>query len=153
VRRELSKPEFGDGGLEMPVKNQKAKTKNRPTGLTITEVIVASALLAIALVPILKALTTVHVGTATIEQKTFSLTLAQAKLDEIRASSVYHYSDSFAQLSTPISGQYLCSVLDVPQSSNLRQITVKVGRDLNGNSQLGDNEVEVTLTSYVARRI
>ena len=133
----------------MPVKNLKSGIKSRHAGLTITEVIVASALLVIALVPILKALTAVHVGTVAIERKTVSLTLAEAKLNEIRARSIYNYTNSNG---TSLDGSYLCKVVD-DLGDPLKKVTVSVGCDLNGNRQLEDNEVEITLASYVARRI
>jgi len=63
-------------------------TSRAPAGLTLTEVVVASALLILAISPILKALTSAHLNTTTIEHKTRSLTLAQAKLDDIKARSI-----------------------------------------------------------------
>jgi len=121
-------------------------------GFTLTEVVVASAILIIAIVPILKALTSAHVSTTIIEHRTHSLTLAQAKLDEIRARSIYHYSDSFTETNSSLDGPYLCNVDDSFVSDNLRTITVSVGYDLNGNSTLETEEIEVTLATLVARR-
>ena len=124
----------------------------RNRGFTLTEVIVASALLIIAIVPILKALTSAHVTTTIIERKTRSLTLAQAKLDEIRARSIYNYSSTFTESSTSLGGSYLCSVVDTTVNSNLRTTEVSVGYDLNNNNELEADEVEVTLSTLVARR-
>jgi len=123
-----------------------------PTGFTLTEVVVASSLLLIAIVPILKALTRAHVNSALVERRTSSLMLAEAKLDEIRARSVYHYGDSFTEANVSLDGSYLGSVEDAAVSSDLRKITVSAGYDLNGNHILEDSEVEVTLTTLVARR-
>lgn len=119
---------------------------------TITEVVVASLLLGVAMIPILKALTNAHLSTLVIEQKTRSLTLAQAKLDEIKARSIYHYSDSFAVNNYPLGGSYLCTVTDSPVSSDLRTITVKVGYDGNGDTFLTSDEIQVTLATLIARR-
>jgi prepilin-type N-terminal cleavage/methylation domain-containing protein len=120
---------------------------------TLTEVVVASLLLAVAMVPILKALTNAHLSTIVIEQKTRSLTLAQAKLDEIKARSIYHYSSSYAESNTSLGGSYLCKVSDPNGSgSNLRTITVSVGYDLNGDSTLADDEIQVTLATLIAKR-
>ena len=69
-------------------------TSHAPAGFTLTEVVVASALLIVAISPILKALTSAHLNTTIIEHKTRSLTLAQAKLDEIKARSIYNYTNS-----------------------------------------------------------
>jgi len=125
------------------------------TGFTLTEVVVASALLIIAMVPILKALTSAHVTSTIIERRTRSLTLAQAKLDDIRARSIYHWGlpTSFRERNTSLDGSYLCTVIDIPTSPNLRQIAVAVGYDQNGNSVLDVDEVEVTLATLVAKRL
>jgi hypothetical protein len=37
-------------------------------------------------------------------------------------------------------------------STDLKQITVSVGYDGNGNGTLSSDEVEITLATYVARR-
>ena len=132
--------------------HRELKNTNRFTGFTLTEVVVASALLIIAIVPILKALTSAQVTNTIIERKTRSLTLAQAKLDEIRARSIYHYTDSFSETSVSLDGLYLCSVVDTSGGSDIRTIEVSVGYDENNNGVLGNDEVEVTLTTLVARR-
>ena len=121
-------------------------------GFTLTEVVIASSLLIIAIVPILKALTTAQVTSTIIEQRTRSLTLAQAKLDEIKARSVYNYSDTFTETNTVLEGLYLCNVEDTVVSDNLRQIKVLVGLDNNSNSTLNTDEIEITLTTLIARR-
>jgi len=130
----------------------KLKDKNQAAGFTLTEVVVASTLLAIAIVPILKALTTAHLNTAIIERRTRSLMLAEAKLDEIKARSIYNYGDTFAEADSSLDGSYLGSVEDVSAGSNLRKITVSVGDDLNANSNLEADEIEVTLSTLIARR-
>ena len=121
-------------------------------GFTLTEVVIASSLLIIAIVPILRALTTAQVSSRIIEHRTQSLMLAQGKLDEIKARSVYDYSSTFAESNSSIEGSYLCNVADNSVNANLRQITVSVGEDLNGNSTLNADEIEITLTTLVAKR-
>ena len=145
MHRRLTRPEFAIADFRLPI-------KNRAGGFTLTEVVVASALLIIAMVPILKGLTNAHLTTAIIERKTRSLTLAQAKLDEIKARSVYHYSETFAETNTFVDGSYLCNVTDTSAGANLRTITVSVGYDLNDNDILANDEIEVTLTTYIAKR-
>ena len=130
----------------------KARVLRKSAGFTLTEVVVASAILIIAIVPILRALTSAHVSTTIIEHRTHSLILAQAKLDEIRARSIYHYSDSFTETNSSLDGPYLCNVEDSSINSNLRTITVSVGYDLNVNSTLEADEIEITLATLVARR-
>jgi hypothetical protein len=118
----------------------------------LTEVVVASALLVIAIIPILKGLTSAHVTTAIIERKTRSLTLAQTKLDEIRAGSIYNYAGSFAQTSVSLDGPYRCTVVDTAAGANLRTITVEVGYDSDGDNVLTTDEVDISLITLVARR-
>ncbi len=119
---------------------------------TLTEVVVASTLLIFAIVPILKGLTSMHLTSAIIERKTRSLTLAQAKLNEIKARSVYNYISNFTETNSSIDGSYLCTVRDVAVNANLRSIDVVVGYDLDGNNVLGGSEAHVTLETLIARR-
>ena len=112
----------------------------------------ASTLLVVAMVPILKALTIAHFTSSIIERRTISLILAQGKLDEINASSVYHYGDSYTETDSSVSGSYLCNVADSAVSTDLRQITVSVGYDSSGDGVLDAGEIEVTLATLIARR-
>ena len=133
-------------------KRVKQITKRKNTGLTLTEVVIASALLITAMVPILKALTSANLGTVILDRKTKSLVLSQGKLDELKARSIYHYSQSFAQSNLSLDGLYLCNVADEAAGSNLRKITVSVGYDYNGDNILDSDEIEVTLATYIAKR-
>ena len=130
----------------------KSKTANRSAGFTLTEVVIASALLIIAMVPILKGLTSANLCTVIIERKSRSLILAQAGLDEIKARSVYNYGETFTQANVSLDGSYLCNVDDSTISANLRKITVSVGYDHNGNNTLDPDEIEVTLATCLAKR-
>ena len=121
-------------------------------GFTLTEVVVASALLITAMVPILKALTSVHVHSTIIEHKTRSAAFAQAKLEQIRARSIYNYATNYTETNTQIEGSYLCTVADTSVSANLRAITVMVGFDADNNSILAAREVQTTLETLIARR-
>jgi Tfp pilus assembly protein PilV len=133
---------------------RKLKIAKRFAGLSIIEVVTASALLIVALVPILKGLTIAHASAAKIEHKTRSLILALAKLDEIKARSIYDYTNggaSFAENNTSLDGPYLCNVTD-DSGDSLKTISVSAGYDANGNNDLGSDEVEITLTTLLARR-
>lgn len=136
---------------KLKIANRKSRVANRWAGFTLAEVVVASALLIIAIVPILKALTKAHLSTAIIERKTRSLTLAQGKLDEIKARSIYHYSDTFTETNSSLDGSYLCNVED-DSDPNLRTITVSVGYDLDDDSALATDEIEVALATCMAKR-
>jgi len=137
-------------------KAHKLDAKKRMAGVTITEVVVASALLLTAIVPILKALTSAQLTTRIIEHRSCSLIFAQAKLDEIKARSIYDYTNenggiSFNESNTDLGGSYLCNVTD-DTNDPLKQISVSVGYDLNGDKSLAGDEIEVALTTCLARR-
>jgi len=122
-----------------------------PAGTTLTEVIVASALLLVAIVPILKSLTTAQATSRIVEWRTRSLMLAQGRLDEIRARAIHYYDQSFDASSVSLDGSYLGKVED-DEGTNLRCISVSVGFDRDGDGSLDEEEVEVTLTTQMARR-
>jgi Tfp pilus assembly protein PilV len=136
------------------VRQSLPRANRRHKGLSIIEVAMASVLLIVAMVPILRALTKAHMFSSEIERKTQSLVFAQGKLDEIRARSVYNFgsSGSFTASNVVLSGSYLCNITDTTAGTDLKQITVSVGYDDNGNGTLSSNEVEVTLTTYFAKR-
>jgi Tfp pilus assembly protein PilV len=122
------------------------------TGFTLVEVIMAAALLTIAIVPILKALTEANMNTAIIERRTQSLCLAQGKLNQIKAESIYNFDGIPSDSNEVLSGSYLCnttSQMVSGSSNNLKAITVSVGR-LDGSGTLMSDEV--TLQTQIARR-
>ncbi len=131
---------------------QRHGTRSR-AGVSLTEVVVATALLLISIVPILRALTVSQASSRVIEQKSRSLTLAQAGLDEIRAQCIHDFPPH-SQGSRRVIDSYYDMVTAVDDASNpdLEIVTVSVGYDDNENGQLGSDEVLVTLTSAVARR-
>jgi len=134
--------------------HRELKIAGRFAGLTIIEVVAASILLVVVMVPILRCLTIAHASTIKIEHKTRSLMLAQAKLDQIRVRSIYDYTNSgasFAENSTSIDGSYLCNVTD-NSGDPLKAVTVSVGFDSNGDSTLSAGEVEATVATLIARR-
>lgn len=124
----------------------------RNFGFTLSEVIIASVLLLVVIIPILKALTISQVTANSIEHKTVSLMLAQSKLDRIRTLSVYDWAGSFDESSVVLDGSYLCDVVDTSAGTNLRAIAVSVGFDWDGNGTLAAGEIEITLKSLIAKR-
>jgi Tfp pilus assembly protein PilV len=136
----------------MRLKHSKANRWHK--GFSMIEVAMASVLLIVAMVPILKSLTKANMLSSSVETKTQCLILAQGKLDAIRASSVYSFGSagSFTASNVVLSGSYLCNITDTAAGTDLKQITVSVGYDDNGNGTLSSGEVEVTLVTYVARR-
>lgn len=140
----------GDHDLDRADRAARSAWRSR-TGATFTEVVVASSLLLIAVVPILKALTIGQTTSMTIERRTWSLALARGKLDEIRVRCRSHYDESFEEDSVALAGAYLCNVVD-DRHPSLRRIAVSVGYDRNGDNALAHEEVEVRLATYIARR-
>ncbi|MHC4474532.1 MAG: hypothetical protein ACYTEL_02725 [Planctomycetota bacterium] len=134
------------------VGRRKPTTRYASGGFTLTEATIASVLLIVAMVPILRALTTAQVTATIIEHRTCSLALAEQKLDEIRARSIYDYAGDFTESDLLVEDSYLCRVTDSAQTSELRRIEISVGYDANGNGSLEETEVEVTLATLLARR-
>ena len=120
--------------------------------MTINEVLIASLLLMTAVIPILKALTSAQIASTDIEHKTKSLMLARAKVEEVRARTIYAYSTSYSASSAVLSGSYLCNITDSAVNSNLREITVSAGYDEDGNRVLGNDEIQVNLKTLIAKR-
>ncbi len=119
-------------------------------GVTLTEVIVASALLVISIAPLLKALTTAQVEDRAIERKSWSLLLAQRELEWIRARCLRHYNACYRVSSEAVGDGYLCTVAD-DEHPNLRTVTVSVGLDRNGDGVLSADEVEIGLSTRLSR--
>jgi hypothetical protein len=107
----------------------------------------------VSIVPILHALIRAEGTARIIEEKTRSLALAQARIDEIRAQALNNYDQSFAASSVSLDGAYRCTVQDTYiVLCTVRTITVSVGYDLNGNGTLSSGETLITLKTLVARR-
>jgi len=121
-------------------------------GFTLIEVLMASMLLTAAMVPILKGLTSAHILDIKIERRMRSLTLAEAKLEDIKGRSIYSYSTNFNDASSAIEGSYFCKVTDVPVDANLRTILLSVGYNDDGDGALDDSEIQVTLKTLLAKR-
>ena len=134
---------------KLTIQNRQAKKSH---AFTLSEVIIASTLLIVAMIPILQALTTSYLGSIMVEHRTHSLALAQGKLDEIKAKSIYNYADSFTENDSSLDGTYLGNVTDSGSGSDLRTITVAVGFDLDSDSTLDGDEINISLTTLVAKR-
>ncbi|MHB0945653.1 MAG: hypothetical protein ACYC3B_00600 [Sedimentisphaerales bacterium] len=131
-----------------------AAIKNRRKfrgGFTLTVAVVAAALLLIALVPILKALTQANLNSVIIERRTQSLCLAQGKLNDIEARSIYSFDAVSSQSNEVLIGSYLCNTA-IGGSGYLKTVTISVGMDVNNNGILNSDEIEVVLQSQIAKR-
>ena len=134
-------------------------TKRKSAGFTLTEVIVASSLLIMAMVPILKGLTSVHLTASLVEQRTKSLDYAQTILEDIKARSVYDFTGNYNKVNKEVEDvidgvdeSYLYTSKAVPMSPDLRRMTVVTGYDKDDNGALQAVEVLVTLDTLIAKR-
>jgi len=127
------------------------RTDRKRQGISLTETILASAILASAMIPCIKALTSSHILTTTVERKTRSLVLARQQIEDIRAKAIYDYSKSYSS-NKAIENSYVCKVTDNQISSNLRRIVVKIGFDADNNGTLSDAECLAMLETLIARR-
>lgn len=132
---------------------RKSKVRNRRhrAGVALLEVIVASGLMLIGIVPILKALTTAQVTSRLVEQKTHCLALALAKMSEIQAKSIYDFDSSYSASWSSLEGNYLCTVID-SGGSTLKSMGVWVGYDHDGNGGCTGREIMVQLNTLIAKR-
>lgn len=135
----------------MIMKKQLGTSYARNRGVSLTEAVVASGLLFVSIVPIIKGLTSAQVTSRLVQQKTRSLTLAQLKLEEIKAKSIYSFSTSFTESNTVLETGYLCNVTD-DGNENLKTVSVSVGFDDNGNGALSSDETLIVLTTKLAQR-
>lgn len=125
----------------------------RNYGFTFVELIIAAAILSFAMIPVIRALTISHSQGSFLEQHARSTSLATATIERIRAESVNNYNRSFSINNKNMGHHYLCSVIDTRQTDDLRKITVNVGYDSDQNGNLGEKEIKITLSTYVARKI
>jgi Tfp pilus assembly protein PilV len=121
-------------------------------GYTLTEVLVASVLLIAVSVPMLKALTAGYVFSNSIKYKTKSVVCAKSRLDRARAIVANSYNTSLTENNTSMGGGYLCSVSDTGFAGDIRTVSVTAGLDKNANSTLDSAEIQITLTTKIARR-
>lgn len=122
----------------------------RVRGVTLPEVIVASALLLMGIAPLLKALTLAQVQARAIERKSWSLLLAQRELEWLRARCLRPHDACCRTSAKAVGDGYLCTVTD-NEDPSLRDVTVSVGLDQNGDGVLSAGEVEVRLSTRLAR--
>jgi len=128
------------------------RRRPRRKAFTMIEAMVASGLLAIAMVPILRGLTSAHFAAAVIEHRTKSLTFAKTELDEIKARMIYSYSGSYEKTNDALGGSYLCTVDVDTINSDIKDVSVEVGYDTAGNGILVSSEVLVNLNTLIANR-
>lgn len=127
------------------------RTARRCAGVTLTETVVASALLIASIVPLLRTLTAAQVMDRAIQRKGWSVLLARQELERIRARCEDRYAQNFCVSSATLQDNFLCTIAD-DEHPTLRTITISVGRDRNRDGVLASTEVEVDLCTRIAKR-
>jgi type II secretory pathway pseudopilin PulG len=120
--------------------------------MTLVELLLAAALLAIAAVPIIQAATQGLDTAREIEMRTRAALLAQQKMESILAAAGEDYSQNFSRSSEALGNGYLATVLETPKTSVTKTIALKVGYDKNKNGVLGDGEVQVSFATVLVNR-
>jgi len=138
--------------MHTAVKKIQFKSAKNKKAFTLTEVIIASTLLVLAMVPILKAMAQVNMNSVIVERKTKSLNLAKMQINQLQAKSIYNFDTNFSQSNLSLGNSYLCNITSQSVSTNLKSITISVGMDRNSSGALGSDEIEITLQTQVARR-
>ena len=128
----------------------KAAFRSRFRGMTFTEVLVATAILAFAMIPILRAMTSNHAYSMHLERKSKSLLFAQNQIEELRARAIEDFDSSWSGSDLPAGEGYYCTVT-ADLDSSLRTVTVTAGFDEDQDLHLDSGEVLITLRTLIAR--
>ena len=118
-------------------------------GLTLIELLLAAALLAVCAVPIVEA-TTHAIGLAQeIETRTKATLLAQQEIEAAMGIAADDFDADLTKDSENLGDAFL---VKVTQSADVlkKTVTVEVGHDANGNASLDDSEVLTAFVTQVA---
>lgn len=121
-------------------------------GYTLTEVLVASALLVAVSIPMFKALTANYVFSNAIQYKTRSVICAKSRLDRARAIAVGQYNTALTESDVDTGQGYLCSVTDTGFAADIRTVSVSAGYDKDEDGTLDAGEIQITLSTLITRR-
>jgi Tfp pilus assembly protein PilV len=119
--------------------------------MTFTEVLVATLILSLAMVPILQAMTNTHRYSQMLEKKTQCLILAQNAIEELRARAIEDFASSWSVSSQSAGGGYLVSIA-AGSESDIRTVSVTAGFDENQNLSLDSGEILVCLRTLIANQ-
>ena len=126
---------------------------DRPTrhlrGLTLVELLLAAALLAVCVVPIVEA-TTHAIGLAyQIENRTRATLLAQQEMETAIGTAAEDFSQDLTKNSHSLGDGFLVTVTQSTDGLE-KTVTVEVGHDTNGNTLLGADEVLAAFVTLAA---
>jgi len=119
------------------------------SGLTLMEVLVASALLGIALVPAFDMVTRGMVLARDVEVRSRAVFLAEREMETALAAAAQNFGTSLAKQSADLGDGYRATVTETV-SGLTKTVGVQVGFDADGNRTLSSGEVLVTFATVVA---
>lgn len=123
--------------------------RTRRSGLTLMEVLVASALLGIALVPAFNMVTRGMVLARDVEVRSCAVFLAECEMETALAAAGQDFSTSLAKQSADLGDGYRATVTEA--TSGLKKtVSVQVGFDADSNGTLSSGEVLATFATVVA---
>lgn len=118
-------------------------------GMTLVELVLATALLGIAAVPVVQAVSRGLSTSREVETRTRAMLLAQQQMETAVAAAMANYSQNLSAASQSLGGGYLGTIVQTTKSTYTKAITVQVGIDTNKNNVLDASEVLVTLGTLV----
>lgn len=125
------------------------RARQHHKGLTLMELLLAAALLAACVVPVVEGTTHALDLAFQIEMRTRATLLAQQEMEAAMAIAAENFSRNLRKDSEDLGDGFRVkvrqNVLDLKKT-----VTVKVGRDTNGNALLDDEEVLVAFKTRVA---
>ena len=123
--------------------------RTRRTGLTLMEVLVASALLGIALVPAFDMVTRGMVLARDVVVRSRAVFLAEREMETALAAAAQNFGTSLAKQSADLGDGYRATVTETV-SGLKKTLAVQVGFDTDRNRTLSSGEVLVTFATVVA---
>ncbi len=130
--------------------NHSRKTRRRYWGMTFTEVLIATLILSLAMVPILQAMSRVHLFSSRMEKTCRSVILAGNQMEELRARAASDFVSSWSVSDQVLAEGYLGRI-EADTDPLLRTVSVFVGYDENRNGSLESSEILATLRTKIAK--
>lgn len=132
--------------------NQKSRRETR-SGFTLVEVLAAMMLIALALVPVVKALAHAQVTGTRSQRATQSLFYAERVIEDVRAELLEAFTTDVTALSGALPGGFVCVVSGANDGNLLKLVRVQVGFDEDRDGGLDSGEIVVTLDTKVAHKL
>lgn len=117
--------------------------------ITLMEVLIASALLAVALVPIFQVLTRGMTLARDVQLRTTAAFLAEKEMETALATAAEDFSVDLTKSSKDLGDGYLVTI-DGGQEALRKTFSVQVGWDTDGDGTLDGDEVLVTFVTRAA---